>query len=274
MKPGEYQCEAVNDEERHELRLRALLHNLVRRKGRGQAARELGIDLRTLAACVEGESMSWRMREALERLALRDWERSAADRHRKGMEDLVQRVNSLETETRDGVEAMRGEIGVVRQELGTQIRQMERRLNRQEESRNAGVGAHGRQTAGGQEADAPAVQRHPEVVTMEPAPDDEELYGEAWPLVEEWRRLWADHSSKGRGLTWLVREERIRQLEVTMLEVHGLTLPPETEPLRGLWRRSQINWRKKTFRDVRRARARREFLREVRRALTLNLWWD
>ena len=73
----------------------------------------------------------------------------------------------------------------------------------------------------------------------------------------------------GRGLAWLEVEERVRELEVAMLEEHGLTLPPETMPLTGLWRSSQLNWRRETLREVRRAVAWR---RLARRILTLNLW--
>ena len=57
-----------------------------------------------------------------------------------------------------------------------------------------------------------------------------------------------------------------------MLEEHGLTLPPETEPLTGLWRSSQLDWRKRALRDLRRTRAKRVALRWVRRVLTLGLW--
>ena len=106
-------------------------------------------------------------------------------------------------------------------------------------------------------------------MTKEPAPDDEEVYGEARPLIEEWRRLWKTHSAGGGGLAWLEVEERVRELEVAMLERHGLTLPPETMPLTGLWRSSQLNWRRETLREVRRAVAWR---RLARRILTLNLW--
>ena len=47
----------------------------------------------------------------------------------------------------------------------------------------------------------------PEVVTEKPAEDDEEVYGEAWPLVEEWRLRRADHPHRGRSLSWLVTED-------------------------------------------------------------------
>ena len=58
-----------------------------------------------------------------------------------------------------------------------------------------------------------------------------------------------------------------------MLEEYGLTLPPETEPLRGFGRYGQINWRRTALEDTRRARVRRRWLRWLRRCLTLGLWW-
>ncbi len=111
---------------------------------------------------------------------------------------------------------------------------------------------------------------YPELVTKEPAPDDEDVYGEAWPLIEEWREIWkAGHTGVGRGLAWLETEERVRELEVAMLEEHGLTLPPEPMPLTGLWRSTQLNWRRETLHEVRRAVAWRHLVRTV---LTCGLW--
>ena len=56
------------EEEEHVQRLMALLHELVRRKGgRKGAARALGIDRRTVGACMDGGGLTWRLREALER---------------------------------------------------------------------------------------------------------------------------------------------------------------------------------------------------------------
>ena len=92
----------------------------------------------------------------------------------------------------------------------------------------------------------------PEVVTEEPAVGDEEAYGEAWPLVEDWRLLGAGHPHQGKGLPWLVTEERLLSLELAMLEEHGLTLPPETEPLRGFGRSAQVNWRRTALEDIHR----------------------
>ena len=91
-------------------------------------------------------------------------------------------------------------------------------------------------------------------MTKEPAPDDEEVYGAAWPLVNEWRRLWARHPQRGKGLVWLIDDERILELEVAMLKEHLLTLPPETQPL-GENKRSHLQWREAALVRVRCERA-------------------
>ena len=57
-----------------------------------------------------------------------------------------------------------------------------------------------------------------------------------------------------------------------MLEEHGLTLPPEKQPLRGFGRDGQTSWRRTALGDTRKALARRKLLRWVRRILTCGLW--
>ena len=66
-------------------------------------------------------------------------------------------------------------------------------------------------------------------------------------------------------------EERILNLELAMAEEHGLTLPPETQPLAGVWRNGQLSWRWTALYDTQRERVKRELLRWVRRILTLGL---
>jgi hypothetical protein len=56
---------------------------------------------------------------------------------------------------------------------------------------------------------------------------------------------------------YFTRPRRERILELAMLEEHGLTLPQETTPLRGLDRGEQLNWRVRELEKVRRRRARR-----------------
>ena len=282
MKPDEQTVADVGDEEElHHDRLMALLHDLVRKHGgRRGAARVLGIDRRTVAACMDGRGMSWRMREALER-GLQEGAGSAAARQRKRSDALEGRVEALEKELHEGLDAVRAGIEKLREEHSKALRRLERRLARREASRESTGSAEAPSAAGQGPEKTPAAIRpaetgvpkrlYPELVTKDPAPDDEEVYGEAWPLIDEWRGLWKTHSAGGRGLAWLEVEERVRELEVAMLEDHGLTLPPETMPLTGLWRSSQLNWRRETLREVRRAVAWRLL---VKRVLTLGRGGD
>ena len=98
------------------------------------------------------------------------------------------------------------------------------------------------------------------------------MFGDAWPLIVEWRGLKDTHPNRGSSLSWLVTEERFQSVELALLEEHGMTLPPETYPLKGFDRNGQLNWRRTALYDTRRARAKRELLRWVRRILTLGLW--
>lgn len=264
----------ADEEELHRDRLMALLHNLVRRHGgRSGASRALGIDRRTVAACMDGKGMSWRMKEALER-ALQDGVGSAAGRQRKRNDVLERRVDALERELREGLQSVTGAVEALREEHAGALRQLELQPSRRKAPRESTGMAGGQdQTGGGLDRASPSAwqreRRYRELVTREPAADDEDVYGEAWPLVEEWRKLWVSHPAGGKGLAWLEAEQRIRELEVDMLERHGLTLPPEKQPLHGLWRGSQLDWRREALGEVRRAVAWR---RLVRRVLTLGLW--
>ena len=119
----------------------------------------------------------------------------------------------------------------------------------------------------------PSMRReHPDLATREPAPDDEEIFGEAWPLIVEWRELKDAHPNDGKGLAWLAARERLLVVELALLEEHGMTLPPEKQPLRGLDRSGQVNWRRTALYDTRRALKQQELRRWARRVLTLGLW--
>lgn len=274
-----------DEEEEHVERLMALLHELVRKKGgRKGAARTLGIDRRTVGACMDGGGLTWRLREALER-ALREGTGSAADQQRKRNDALKRSVEALGKELHDTRDAVMGEIGKLREVQDQRWESLEQRLARveaQRESRQESARpAHAPNATEARQEKPPAAARpsakakfpkrlYPELVTKEPAPDDEEVFGKAWPLIEEWREIWkAGHVGTGKGLAWLEIEERVRDLEVVMLEEHGLTLPPEKQPLHGLYRSDQLNWRKATLFEVRRAVAWRHLLRKV---LTCGLW--
>ena len=65
--------------------------------------------------------------------------------------------------------------------------------------------------------------------------------------------------------------QRILELEVALLKDHGLALPQETVPLRGLDHNQQLPWRQELAR-IRHKRARLELLRWARRVPALGLW--
>ena len=214
--------------------------------------------------------LSGLLQVALERWLLAEGDREAARCReevrelRMAVDGLEQRVAAVEGDDDDGPGQDGGgdlaELAGRVEEQGRVVQQLERRLSRAEATRGGGApSAVGGAGAPGRTAATAFQRRYPDLVTEEPAGDDEQVFGAAWPLIEEWRGLWRDHDNRRRrrGVGWLNTETRIRELEVAMLEDHGLTLPPETEPLRGLDRGAQLNWRRKALRDTRRALSRR-----------------
>ncbi len=134
----------------------------------------------------------------------------------------------------------------------------------------SGKSEAGAPDGGGKPPSRPRERReYPDLVTLEPAEDDEEVFGDAWALIVEWRGLKDAHPNEGRGLAWLAEEERLRVVELALLEDHGMTLPPEKRPLRGFDCDGQTNWRRTALFDTRRAIRKRELLNRV----SLGLLW-
>ena len=255
------------------LRLSGFLRELVRAEGRMEAADLLGVAYRTLVKAEESGEITGRMSDALERLlGTGDDPEVARLRERVGAleERLEGGVESLAKELRDGLDEIRAAVsGKAGAQTGTDGHAQAR----------DGEGAGRSETraappVAGLGSKKPFRERRldPEIVTVEPDDDDPEVFGDAWPLVEEWRGLRAGHPRRGGNLSWLVTEERLLMLELAMLEEHGLTLPPEKQPLRGFGRRGQTSWRWKALGDTRVALRKRKLLRWVRRVLTVGLW--
>ena len=257
MKTTEHGIEDSKDVENvYHMRLMALLQELVREKGYKSAARVLDIDQRTVAESAKTGQLSRRVRQALER-ALQEGVGSAAARQRERNEKLEKGVEALE----QGHEAL--EKG--QDELGKELRRRAAAVEggvealRRDAAQGTGAGHAGagpsRPGSGEVEGGAagqgrkppskPSMRReHPDLATREPAPDDEEIFGEAWPLIVEWRELKDAHPNDGKGLAWLAARERLLVVELALLEEHEMTLPPEKQPLRGLDRSGQVNWRR------------------------------
>ena len=262
---------SVEDLER--MRLMALLRELARDKGVKEAAQALGVDHRTLVSSLESGKLTRRMRVALGKALLEGGGSPAAEQRERNdalegrLKEVEGRVEALGKDMHRGLAAVQGEVKALRGERAQEMR----RLAQAE----AGRGARGEEAGGavGKPKGRTSLRReYPELVTLEPAEDDEEVFGDAWPLIVEWRGLKDTHPNRGSSLSWLVTEERFLSVELALLEEHGMTLPPETYPLKGFDRNGQLNWRRTALYDTRRARAKRELLRWVRRILTLGLW--
>ena len=254
----------------------ALLLDVIREKGRMEAAELLGVNYKTLARAVETGSLSPRMSHALDRLLLsREAKAMAAQQER--IAALEGRVEGLEQKIKSGLGEVRtlvvSQVKALGDEHARALRQFERRVAEVEAGQIGQGSASGASPVGKPVASTTFRRLYPELVTIEPAPDDEEVFGDAWPLVEEWRRLGHGGVTKTKGLSRLKERERVLRLELAMVNEHGLTLPPEKQPLVGMWRNDQRRWREKALDDAYGERIKRELLRWVRRLLTLGLWW-
>ncbi len=260
----------------HHLRLMSLLQELERDNGRKKTAEMLGVDRRTLDASLDEGVLTRRIRGALEK-ALQSGVGSAAAEQRDRNDRLADRLEELEggfeelgKEMRENNRASEDRDRAIREEVAQGLRKVEKTLAGLETGRGGqedGANANG---AGPQPRKRSSLRReYPDLVTLEPAEDDEEVFGEVWPLIVDWRELKATHPDEGKSLSWLRSEERFLALELTLLEEHGLTLPPATFPLRGFDRNGQVNWRKTALSDTRRALRKREFLH----TLTFGVLW-
>ena len=272
MKTTEHGIEDSKDvENMHHMRLMTLMQELVRDKGFKGAARVLELDQRTVAECAKTGQLSRRVRQSLER-ALQEGVGSAAarQRERERNDKLEERVEALEK----GHEAL--EKG--HDELGKEVRRRMAAVEGRLEALGTGAGHAG---AGPSQAEAdgsekaasgmgrkppprPRLRReYPDLVTLEPAEDDENVFGETWPMIVEWRGLKDAHPNEGKGLGWLRTEERFLALELALLEDHGMTLSPARFPLRGFDRNGQVNWRQTALFDTRRAIRKRDLLNRL-----------
>ncbi len=277
MKTTEHGIEDSKDiENMHHMRLMTLLQELVRDKGFKGAARVLELDQRTVAECARTGQLSRRVRHALER-ALQEGVGSAAARQRESNDRLEKRVEALHKEH----ETLAKGYDTLGKELRRRLTAVEGRVEALKSSDaqgtgagHAGAGPSRSESGGADDGRKPSsrltVRReYPDLVTLEPAEEDEEVFGDAWALIVEWRELKDAHPNDGKSTAWLEAEERLRVVELALLEDHGMTLPPEKRPLRGFDRDGQINWRRTSLFDTRRAIRKRELLNR----LSLGLLW-
>ncbi|MXY98637.1 MAG: hypothetical protein F4Z29_13065 [Gemmatimonadetes bacterium] len=254
-----------NLESLHNVRLTALLHDLMK-EGKLEAAQLLGVNHKTLTAALDSGVLTPRLSDALEKVLL-SREMEAFGTVRERVDELVGRVESVEEQGKnipgEIEEAVKGEV---ERRMVEWIRAMEGAASQEANESTDAV----------DEEDSPPRKlfrtTSSSVVTINPQPGDEEVFGEAWPLVDEWRRLRESHPFNGKGLAWLEDEERLRELEIELIGERGLTVPPDTDPWDSLSRRTQVRWRTQTLERVHRERVLAQIRQWIRRILTLGRW--
>ena len=255
----------------------ALLQDLVAREGRDAAAVRLGLSERTIRRTLTDRRLSRRMTEALlkERDRRHREQPAGADEEEQGglgqeqqpeervrtgtasVEQLDARVGALETEFRDWSGCMDEAMDLVEQQLRSLAGQLGLALRSE-------VGARWERRL--------PPRTHPQLVTVEPASDDAEVYREALPLVAEWRRTLRDLEEPPHTLAWLRLQERLLVVEIELLDDHRLTLPPAERPWDEVRRHDELRLRRRELADARRQRAWTQVLHMLARIATLGMW--
>ncbi len=255
-------------------RLVGFLQDLIEADGRDAAARRLDVSERTLRRAVSSGQLSRKLGEALEAEASRD-PAVMFGRLRRRLAALETRVAELEQG--DDAEAPNPSDELQRglETIESRLQDVERQL-----AGHVAAAASEHVVAQGDDADAAApsqTQRFvprrsfPELVTTEPAEDDERNFGDAWPLVADWREQRGLFKAHRGSLDGYRAHLRMLELELALVEEHGLTMPPAhyslAEGPRSRWLYRQRRHIKQRRGELRRARLRRW----VVRLLTLGL---
>ena len=263
------------------IKLMGFLRELDRQEGRMATAALLGVNYKTVVRALDEDRVTGRMADALE-LLLGTGGDSELERLRQQVRLLAERMAALEEpgDVLPVAPVVGGDLdgdGVGGDGDGDGDGVEQEQASAQPGDGNGGASSQQPPMpppVAGLGVSKPARLRRvdPELVTREPAEDDQEVYGEAWPLVAQWRGLKDRHPVQGRSLSWLTDHERLLTLELAMLEEHGLTLPPAKQPVKGLARRDHTRWRWKALHRTQVAIRKRKLLRWLRRLLTLGAW--
>ena len=252
------------------------LRDMIDDGGKVKAAKALGVNYRTVSKAVGSGTLTDRMSDALERHLLLGGSR-AAPQQRDRVDALVERVSALERELHGGLEAVVGEGRAFREEHAGSMRHVERRLVRLE------AGGHGSETPSPTGADSePGTKRryapsrpYPQLVTLEAEPNEDLVYGDAAPVIVEWREARAEFLKTlktGATLDRTEVQERMLEMEIAIVGERGLTLPPASFPWDEFDRRDKVWERTQDLKRVRAERNRALLRRWLRRVLTFGLW--
>ncbi len=280
---------ATPDGER-EQELLANLRDLIDEAGHGGAARQLGVDRKTLWRVLDSGRLTPLVAKALERRGANP----EAARRRGRLDALERRTKMLDKDVEglaEAVEGLRDEFRTLADLQAEALRAWERRLSAVE-SRQAGGTAPATERPGASGGDGappslqglprPATQHqrvarphrdHPEVVTLRAEEGEELVYGEAAPLIVEWRRQRIAHLDKGAsGVEHARAWVRMCELESLLVGEYELTLPPDTYPWDTFRLAEERHRREQSLRRARRSLVRAHCWRFLRRVLTFGLW--
>ena len=219
-----------------EMRLVALLGDMIEAQGKRQAAKTLGVSVRTLGRFEESGRLTRILAAALETHLLQGGG-SAADRQRRQAADTAERVAALEKALSEGLGAVRREGEKAREEQAGAFAELERRVAALE-SAAPGVGSV---AAGNGPVSNPAQPGKPvagrprrdyyDLVTADPEPGEELVYGDAaTAVIVQWRQARDAVGECQDALDRLNARERVLELEIALIQEHELTLPPATYP--------------------------------------------
>ena len=264
-----------------EMRLVALLGDMIEQQGKPGAAETLGVSVRTLGRFEESRRLTRTVAAALETHLLKGGG-SAADRQRRQAADMAERVAALEKALPEGLAALRQEGQSAVGEQAKTLGELARRVAALESAGNgAAVATVGTPTSSAAQlqpasqgaAAQPPVSRarrvYPDLVTAEAEPGEELVYGDAaTAVVVQWREARDAFAAATDAMDILNARERRLALEVELIEQHELTLPPAKRSWTWGDRRQEVNRRNEMLYEV---NVNRKMLK-LRRFLTLGLW--
>ena len=289
--PAEFAMDGNETTEREgEKALLADLRDLIDEAGHGGAARQLGVDRKTLWRVLDSGRLTPLVAKALERRGANP----EAARRRSRLDALERKTKALDDEVEaldKAVEALRDEFWSLGKLQAEALQAWERRLSAVESQQSGGTAPATEPPGAGRGDGAPSALQglahsligrepvarphrdHPEVVTLAAEEGEELVYGEAAPLIVEWRRQRIAHLDRGASRVEQARA-RVRRCELELLLIgeYELTLPPAVSPWTDLERGREVQQRERSLRDARRELVRARCWRFLRRVLTLGLW--
>ena len=228
-----------------------------------------------MAASIEGGRLSRRVRGALEFALLTGADPETA-KHREHIEALEKRMASLEAAVKAGNaelrRALEDGIAGLREDHSQAIGLIEKRLAVLESGQEAWGISEATSKVPKTPAVKPAWRQYRDLVTIEPEPGEEQIYGDALPLIVEWRHVRSAFLTGGGTMKKAQAEARLRELEIALIDEYGMTLPPATHPWDQFQKRDELQRRVKSMEESQSEWGRLQLMQWLRRLLTFGLW--